>query len=205
MKKYIDKIIIFLDRAHGSDVAGKRSPDGTHIEWIWSSFVCNELKVILEAIGYEVKETNPTDKEIGLAARRSFVENYKTSKMKILISPHNNGAGDGTKWMNARGFEIWTRQGFDNADILAEYMFKRAKQWFPDVKHRYALDKDYQRDKEGKLYMTNSSKYFGVLLEWGFQDNKDDVAMLKNERLNKAFVDMIVDSIEDFCSHVFNK
>ena len=30
------KLIVILDPAHGSDVKGKRSPDGTHLEYLWS-------------------------------------------------------------------------------------------------------------------------------------------------------------------------
>ena len=38
------KLIVILDPAHGSDVKGKRSPDGTHLEYIWSREICKKLK-----------------------------------------------------------------------------------------------------------------------------------------------------------------
>lgn len=192
------KTIIFLDPAHGSDVAGKRSPDNSYFEYKWSRTICNDLAIVLRALKFEVIITNTTDKEIGLAKRRSFVESYKTDKIKVLISPHSNGSGDGSEWRTARGFEIWTKKGHDKADILAHLVFKAAESWFPTVKKRYAEDADYKRDKEGELYMTNSNKYFGVLLEWGFHDNKEDVKILLNERYNKALVDCIVDAVEAF-------
>lgn len=194
------KLIIILDPAHGEDVAGKRSPDGVHREYKWSRMICDQLDIVLSALGYEVQCTNHSTKEIGLDKRRKYAENFKTDKIKVLLSVHNNAAGDGSKWLNARGFEIWTRKGFDKADILAELIFQAAKEWFPEIKHRYANDSEYNRDKEGKLYMTNSQKYFGVLLEWGFQDNKEDVAILNNTKYNNAFVDSLVDAIEAFNS-----
>ena len=41
------KIAVILDYAHGSDVAGKRSPDGRHLEWRWSRMVGKNIKFIL--------------------------------------------------------------------------------------------------------------------------------------------------------------
>ena len=192
------KLIIFLDPAHGIDVAGKRSPDGLHREYKWSRDICDEMGVVLKALGFQVEYTNTSDVEIGLPKRRNFVENFKTDKTKVLISIHNNAAGDGSKWLNARGFEIWTKSGIDKADELADLMFKFVKKRIPLVRHRYATEALYGKDKEGKLYMTNSSKYFGVLLEWGFQDNLEDVEILKNTRMNKAFIDAIIDAVEEF-------
>ena len=190
--------IIFLDRAHGKDVPGKRSPDGKHIEWEWSERICKELAIVLRAVGFEVVETNPSDVEIGLSKRRSLIDRYKTSKTKIMLSMHNNAAGMGDKWMSARGLELWTRPGRDGADDLAQIIFDKAKIWFPDVRHRYGADRIGERDKEGNLAMVSSNKYLGVLVEWLFQDNKEDVAILLDEASNKRFIDMIVDAVEEF-------
>lgn len=190
--------IIFLDRAHGKDVPGKRSPDGKHIEWEWSERICKELAIVLRAVGFEVVETNPSDVEIGLSKRRSLIDGYKTSKTKIMLSMHNNAAGMGDKWMSARGLELWTRPGRDGADDLAQIIFDKAKIWFPDVRHRYGADRIGERDKEGNLAMVSSNKYLGVLVEWLFQDNKEDVAILLDEASNKRFIDMIVDAVEEF-------
>ena len=65
---------------------------------------------------------------------------------------------------------------------MAELIFQAAKEWFPEIKHRYASDSDYNRDKEGNLYMTKSDKYLGLLLEWGFQDNKQDFEIFTKQK-----------------------
>jgi len=44
----------------------------------------------------------------------------------ILISCHSNALGNG-KWMNARGWSIWTTRGQNNSDKLAEEIWKVAK------------------------------------------------------------------------------
>ena len=38
------KINIILDPAHGKNVAGKRSPDESHFEYIWSRDRCKSLE-----------------------------------------------------------------------------------------------------------------------------------------------------------------
>ena len=77
------KLIIILDPAHGSDVAGKRSPDGLHIEYKWSREICADLKVIFEALGYEVYYTNYLDNEIGLSERESVLRQLKLIRLRF--------------------------------------------------------------------------------------------------------------------------
>jgi len=196
MKK--NKLIIFLDPAHGEDVAGKRSPDGLYREFAWSRGICADLDLVLSALGYEVQFTNHSTKEIGLDNRRKYAENFKTDKHKLLLSIHSNAAGNGSVWTNATGVEIFTKQGIDKADVFGELFFHAAKNWFPNIKHRYATNELYGKDKESNLFMTNSNKYFGVLIEWLFHDNKEDVRKLQNSTYNKALVDCIVDAVEAF-------
>ena len=38
--------------------------------------------------------------------------------------------------------------------------------------------------------------YMGVLIEWLFQDNKDDVELLMDSEMNRRFESSIVDAIE---------
>lgn len=49
------KLIVILDPAHGSDVKGKRSPDGTHLEYLWSREICKKLKDRLILNDFKVK------------------------------------------------------------------------------------------------------------------------------------------------------
>ena len=91
------KLIVILDPAHGSDVKGKRSPDGTHLEYIWSREICKKLKDRLILNDFRVKYTNETENEIGLSKRKEIANNIKSSpgEYKFLVSLHNNAAGDG--------------------------------------------------------------------------------------------------------------
>lgn len=89
------KLVIILDPAHGEEVPGKGSPDGTHKEYKWSREICEKLKTHLTCLGFRVEITNPTDKEIGLSRRKEFASKVNTNpgEFKFLVSLHNNAAG----------------------------------------------------------------------------------------------------------------
>ena len=45
------------------------------------------------------------------------------------------------------------------------------------------------------------SGYMGVLIEWLFQDNKDDVIFLADLKINRKFENSLVESIEQINEH----
>ena len=51
-------INIILDPAHGKNVAGKRSPDESHLEYLWSRERCTSLEKKLEKKGYNSSSDN---------------------------------------------------------------------------------------------------------------------------------------------------
>ena len=63
------QITVILDPAHGSDVPGKRSPDGTHLEYRWSRERVKSLRTKLKAKGYDVLVTTESETEPGLSRR----------------------------------------------------------------------------------------------------------------------------------------
>lgn len=194
------KIVVILDYAHGSDVKGKRSPDGRHLEWKWSRMVGKDIKFLLETLGYTVYESNTKDTEIGLTSRRKFAEDLNVGKgqIKVFISLHNNAAGDGSKWMSARGFEIWTKKGQDLADDISDITFPIMNKWFPEMRMRKYQNKDGFMDKEGELAVLKANDVYSLLVEYLFQDNKEDVELLLSDVHNKRFTDAIVDVIEKY-------
>lgn len=153
---------------------------------------------MLEALGFEVYLSNPQDTEEGLTNRVKFAENLKISdnQIKLLISLHNNAAGNGSQWMSARGFEVWTKQGYDLADDFADLLFPVMEEWFPNMKMRRNSQKLGEQDKEGNLAVLKGVEVYSLLIEYLFQDNKEDVELLLNEVENKKFEDAIVDWVE---------
>ena len=191
------KLIIILDPAHGSDVPGKRSPNGKHLEYRWSREICKALANKLLANDFRVEFSNNSEKEIGLSKRVSFANHldFNEGEIKFLVSLHNNAAGNGSDWMNARGVEIYTSKGSTRSDEFAEVIMKNLKTDFPDnniVKFRYGND---QLGKEANFSVLMGSTYYAVLLEWLFQDNKEDYELLQNYQVNSHLVDSLVKAL----------
>lgn len=192
------KLVIILDCAHGADVKGKCSPDGTHREYKWSRLICGKLRDKLKLSGYRVEYTNETENEIGLSQRKNIANNIKidSNQVKFLISLHNNAAGNGSNWTNATGFEIFTSKGQTLSDKFAQVIMSNLQMDFPEsngFKHRVDLtDGDLDKEENFTVLMGN---YYAILLEWLFQDNKEDVKLLNNEIINDKLIDSLVKSI----------
>lgn len=203
------KLVVILDPAHGSDVAGKCSPDGTHKEYQWSRKVCNMLEDALLEKDFRVEFTNVYESEIGLSKRKQFASDLivDADQIKLLVSLHNNAAGNGNKFMSARGFEIYTSVGKTKSDEFAEIIMKNLMIDFPTLmgfKHRVDRS-DGDLDKEANFTVLMGAGYSAILLEWLFQDNKEDLAKLKDENTNRKLVSSLVKSliqIDDQIGHI---
>lgn len=189
-------IVIILDPAHGADVAGKCSPDKRHREYKWSRDRVKSLRTILTDLGYEVYVTTDSENEPGLSKRKNFATQVRNGKKKLLLSFHNNAAGNGSSWMPATGVEVYTTPGVTDADICADIILGCLETDFPDYKMRYNRDAYLERDKESKFTVLMGAGYMGVLIEWLFQDNKEDVEKLLDPEVNSRFESSIVEAIE---------
>lgn len=185
-------LTLVLDCAHGKDIAGKQSPDHTHQEWKWSRDILYKLSDELKKQGFEVYFTNDTDEEIGLTKRVEVCNNLP-GKHKLLFSLHNNAAGDGSKWRDATGYEIYTSVGQTRSDLMADIIMTHLKSTFKyltSMKARVDLsDGDMDKEKNFTVLMNKDS---AVLLEWLFMDNKRDLQMLKDPIINEQFRNALI-------------
>lgn len=191
----MSKLVVILDPAHGEEVPGKRSPDGKHREYKWSRNICNRVAEELASRDIKVVFTNPTEKEIGLSKRKNFANSLETKEgeIKFLVSIHNNAAGNGDNWMQARGFEIYTSKGQTLSDKFASIIFQGLRDDFPNFNARMDTS-DGDEDKE-ENFTVLVGNYSAVLLEWLFQDNQKDVELLANEKTNELLVKSLVRSL----------
>ncbi|CAK0762989.1 N-acetylmuramoyl-L-alanine amidase [Gammaproteobacteria bacterium] len=184
------KLTVILDPAHGEDVAGKRSPDGLHREYKWSRDLINKfLAPKLVANGFYVVCTNTTQNEIGLMKRVHNADAIPGNN-KILLSLHNNAAGMGDKWYTARGVCIYTSKGTTKSDDYATKIYYQLKKDFPELSFRSDVqdgDPDYEEN-----FTILYTKCPAMLLEFLFQDNKDDVKLLQDEIITKRLSDSLV-------------
>jgi len=181
------KLKVVLDPAHGNDVVGKCSPDKSHYEWMWSRERCKNIKVLLEEQGFEVYYSNDTDKEIGLSKRVSITNALCKGKENefILISLHNNAAGMGDQWMTATGFENYITDRNNKSKDIANTMLSELVKDFPTIKNRGLKTANFT------VITVNC---YSFLLEFLFQDNKNDVELLKDPKINKIFEECIRDT-----------
>jgi N-acetylmuramoyl-L-alanine amidase len=191
------KIVVVLGYAHGLNIAGKMAPDGSHREAVWSRARGAQIAEMLRACGFRVELSNPGDTDL-LQGRIKNIDNIKVlpGQIKLYVPIHNNAAGMGDRWNTARGVEVWTKQGSDYADDFADLFFKAFRARFPAMHFRLNSSIPGAMDKEGNLYELKSSTAYSVMIEWLFQDNKEDIKLLKCTRTNKAFEDGVVDWIE---------
>jgi N-acetylmuramoyl-L-alanine amidase len=109
---------------------------------------------------------------------------------------HNNAAGNGSQWMNARGIAVYTSKGVTKSDVCADFIIEKFKKDFPEFKVRMYKPTNLEKDFEENFTVLMGNGYMGVLIEWLFQDNKEDVKELQSHRTNKRFEDSLVEAIE---------
>ena len=189
---------ILIDNGHGVDTAGKRSPDGSLREYKYAREIAGRIVSELRKQGFDAERIVTEENDISLRERCQRVNaicNRLGTKNVILVSVHCNAAGNGSQWMNARGWEAWTSVGQTAADKLADCLYKSAEE--TDFKIRKDIT-DGDRDKEGHLYILKHTKCPAVLTENLFQDNKEDVAFLLSEVGKETIVSLHVKGIINY-------
>lgn len=202
---------ILLDNGHGVDTPGKCSPDSLKgytsspylfREYAWAREVAQACWSVLKMRGYDVELLVPEEKDIPLATRAQRVNNIcrKVGKNNvILVSIHVNAAGDGRKWMTARGWSIFTSKGETRADVLADEIHAVARKEFKaPLKVRTNFDKYLQRDFEENFYILKNTNCPAVLVENFFQDNREDVLYLKSDKGKGACIHVITQGVENY-------
>lgn len=188
------KYLYIIDVAHGKDVPGKQSPDGRHKEWLWSRIFAQALLELLHDNGIKAIIPVNIDTEPGLIERCHRYNDIIGNK--IMISIHNNAAGNGSVWKSARGFEIWTSPGQTTSDKVADIFANHIKENFPALPFRTDTT-DGDPDKESRFTVLIGTRCPAILIENLFQDNKQDVDLLLNKsfcmRLQTAYYNAILE------------
>lgn len=204
-KYAIMKKIILIDNGHGIETKGKRSPDGVCIrEYAYCRRVAREIAARISCVGFSTQLITPEDADIPLGercARVNAICDQVGSKNALLVSVHLNAAGDGSRWMNARGWEAWTSKGRTASDTLAEYIYKAAENILPEGTPIRTDTTDGDKDKEADFAILRRTKCAAVLTENLFQDNEDDVRFLESREGFEAIVSLHVKGILNFLEH----
>ena len=191
----MSKYLYILDPAHGANTPGKRSPDGKHREYKWSREIISMILNDPRQKQYDIISPYLTVvDEPGLTNRKNTYNNIPSTKPKVVISIHNNAAGMGDKWLNARGFSIYTSIGQTKSDLFAEIFIDTFIQKFKNIKTRVETkdgDKDYEAN-----FTVLMGNYYAMLMEVLFQDNIDDVIILNSPAFKNQFVTYFFEGLQ---------
>ena len=191
---------IFVDNGHGLMTAGKRSPDGQFREAFYNREIAKRVVADLVDRGYDAELLVPEDDDVSLEERVRRVNTvcFLLGKANvILVSIHINAAGNGTKWMNATGWSVYTCKGRTASDKLAERLCESAIKNFPGRRIRTDMS-DGDMDWEESFYILRKSLCPAVLTENFFMDSHSDLEYLQSKVGKQAVVDTHVEGIVDY-------
>lgn len=197
-------MIIILDPGHGEETPGKRSPDGKFREYEYCRKVAKKVKEELEKDGYKVEMTVNDNSDTPIASRCKYVNGMCSKYGKnniLLVSIHNNAAGNGKNWMKAKGWSVFvSKNASTKSKLLAECLYEEANSLGLNIRKQYT-DKGYWVQNLGICRDTNCP---ACLVENMFQDNKEDVAYMLSEQGFKDIVSIYVNGIKRYINSIKN-
>ena len=192
---------ILISPGHGINTPGKRSPDESLMEWKFNRVLVRKIAEGLdqEHIPYILLDMGNTD--VVLQGRVARANTF--GKNCLYISVHGNAAGNGNKWMKARGWSIYTSKGYTKSDPMAEVFIRKAEEILPEIdcKVRTFSQKKYDGDWEENFYVLKNTVMPAVLTENLFYDNLEDCEIMKSEAGIEALARVHVEAIKE----VYNK
>ena len=186
-----------IDNGHGVETPGKRSPDGRLREYAYTREIADRVISRLQAEDIDAIRIVPEKEDISLQERVARANKYyaESGKQTILVSIHCNAAGDGSKWMRARGWSVFI-------DPTASADSKRLATAMADVAEEKGVtvrketgDRNYWI---ANLYICKHTNCPAVLVENFFQDNEKDVDFLLSEEGKQCVTDIIVEGIKKY-------
>ena len=169
------RTIVLIDNGHGVETRGKCSPDGLHREWEWCRRMARRIAELLEARGVEALLLVPEAADVPLRERVRRANAIARQQAAILVSIHNNAAGDGSSWHMASG---WSAFVAPNASAASRHLAAS----LTSEAQRLGLGGNRCTPPEGywtaDLAICRDTVCPAVLTENLFQDNRDDVCRL---------------------------
>ena len=200
---------VLIDAGHGSNTPGKGSPyslSGTlpaieFREWKWTREIADRIVSELRCRGIEANLLVTEQYDVSLLERVKRVNEKCRMYGKdnvLVISIHNNALGMGDKWENnARGWSVWTSVGQTKSDLLAEYLFTRAKENFKDMRLRSDVT-DNDNDCESQFYILRKTLCPAVLTENFFMTAEEDLKYILSNKGKDAIVATHIQGIMDY-------
>jgi len=195
-------MLILIDNGHGLMTPGKRSPDGKFLEATYTREIARRVVADLTDRGYNAQLLVPEPEDIPLSERVRRINahcNILGKSHVILVSIHVNAAGNGSQWLNATGWSVYTCKGQTESDRLAGILYEAAIKNFPGRRIRTDFS-DGDPDWEEGFYILRKSLCPAVLTENFFMDNHSDLEYLQSRAGKQAMVDTHVEGIIEYLS-----
>lgn len=192
-------MVILIDNGHGSDTKGKCSPDGKLKEYAWARSIAKRVCERLKSMGYDAQLLTPEETDTPLntrISRANAICNRYGAKNVLLVSIHNNAAGNGT-WSAAKGFSVFvSKNSSANSKKCAAFFTDEA------ISRKLMGNRSIPAEKYWTWNWTTSdiailkgSNCPAVLTENGFMDNRDECAYLLSEAGKLQYTDLHVAAI----------
>lgn len=180
---------VCLDPGHGVETPGKRSPDGTYFEHEFTLDMARRVQDILERHGVAVTMTRAGEHNVSLEERVAIAN--RIADLDLFVSLHSNAAGSGGEWMTARGLVAYA-YGDAVSDRAAEGIMARHKEAGVTVRNGGKAANGKQ------LYVIRNTTAPAVLVEHLFHDNREDCALLKDDKYRQKMAEADAKGILDF-------
>ena len=189
--------IVAIDAGHGSNTAGKRTPDGYREHWInvrcadycEDALVRSGIKVV--KIAWD-DENSKDDEDTALGNRQQAIKN---AGCIVSVSFHANAHGDGSEFTSASGVETLIH---NNASLVGDSRALATKI------QNYLIQGTSQKNrgvKEQSLAMCNCvacGTKASALVEIGFMTNKVEAELMKTEAFCKEQAEEVAHGICDY-------
>lgn len=190
--------MILIDNGHGSNTNGKCSPDRKHFEYAWARDIAKRLEASLKSRGYEAVRIVTEERDISIAERCRRVNAVCAkygAKNCLLVSIHNNAAGNRGLWLSATGFSVFVSLNASaSSKRLAQLIYAEAERL--GLKGNRSVPKErYWVQDLGICRDTNCP---AVLTENLFMDNRDDLKILMSEDGKQKIVELHTEGIINY-------
>ena len=177
-------MLVAIDAGHGSNTAGKRTPDGYKEHWInvrTASYFNKAMKrcgINTIKVGWN-DDNSKDDADISLVNRQKAVKN---SGAILSISFHANAHGSGTEWTTAEGIETL---------IHSDKLKANDSLRLANLVQAELINGTPQKNRGVKtmeLAMCNCvamGTKASILIEIGFMTNKHEADLMKSEAFCK--------------------
>ena len=191
-------MIILIDRGHGIETLGKRSPDGKLREWKYCHEIATEVAKRLKTLGYNAQMLVTEENDISLGTRCKRVNDIckHFGKTNVLVvSIHLDAKDYGKTWMDARGcsMRVWLKAS-SGSKQLASYLYDAASAQGLKMRSPKPGQKWWAQD----LAICRDTNCPAVLTESGFMDNKRDYEWLLSDQGREAIINLHVEGIVNY-------